>query len=283
MSYKRLMIAGLLCAGLLVPAGAHAFDNTNWWEGFHPPGIENGDFPGKVNVVVSRGDQVYIGGDFDRVGLVDAVNIARWDGRRWQALGDGGDGEVTTIYADESALFVAGNFTTAGGEPARYVARWENDHWYRMGDEDFDGRVYCFEYHFAELYAGGDFTHNGAVQMWHLARWTGTQWERAASNGPVCYVCYPSQVRALRHYDERLWVGGTFDTIGGTHIYNLAAWDEDGGYQLVGTGGGAQGGLGNVVTCFANQANTLYFGGEFLTVDWEDCLGLGYSVSGDHL
>jgi hypothetical protein len=207
-----------------------------------------GSYKGKVHVIVSRDEQVYIGGSFDRVGLVDAANIARWDGARWHALGAGVNGEVTEIHAAELALFVAGNFTTAGGEAARYVARWEGGDWYPVGSGDFDGRVYAFESHNGQLYAGGSFTPNGAAQMWHLARLVGDEWEQAESTGPVCYVCYPSQIRALKSYDGRLWVGGTFDTIDGVHMYNIAVWDEEDGYQRVGSGGGAQGGIDPMVT-----------------------------------
>ena len=279
------LVIRIILVSLLAPALAGAQDNSHWWEGFHPPGVMKGSYKGKVNVIVQRDGQVYVGGDFDRIGLVDAANIARWDGYRWHPLGEGVNGEVTTIYPAQTALFVAGNFTAAGGEPALYVARWTENQWYRMGDEDFDGHVYAFEYHNTTLYAGGNFTHYGATQMWHLAKWVGSEWERAESTGPVCYVCWPSQIRALKSYGSRLWVGGTFDSIDGTNMFNIAAWDEDNGYQELGTGPGIgpHSGYPTVVDCFEDQVGYILFGGQFLTADSDDCLGLGSSASGETL
>ena len=282
----RAGILGVLFGLIIMAAGsALAQDNANWWEGFHPPGVKKSTWDGHVNAIVHRDGNVYIGGEFDRVGLVDANNIARWDGRRWHPLGEGVNGEVTEIYAAQTALFVAGTFWEAGGEPAPYVARWSDGHWYRMGDHDFNERVYAFEYHESHLYAGGRFTDYGGTQMWHLARWTGAEWVQAETHGPLCYVCWPSQILALKSWGGHLWVGGTFDSINGSLIYNLALWDDDTGYELAGSGLGIgpHAGYTCEVTCFEDQPATLYFGGRFLEADGDDCLGLAYASSPSNL
>ena len=74
----RAGILGVLFGLIIMAAGsALAQDNANWWEGFHPPGVKKSTWDGHVNAIVHRDGNVYIGGEFDRVGLVDANNIAR--------------------------------------------------------------------------------------------------------------------------------------------------------------------------------------------------------------
>jgi len=279
---RRAGIFGIvLCLSLLPASSALAQDNANWWEGFHPPGVKRSTYNGKVNVIVHRDGDVYIAGHFDRVGLVDANNIARWDGRRWHPLGEGVNGEITEIYVAQTALFVAGSFSEAGGEAAPSVAQWTDGQWHRMGSGDFNGHVYAFEYHEASLYAGGRFTSNGGDSMRHLARWTGAEWVQAETHGPACNDCYPSQILSLEHYNGKLWVGGTFDRINTGTIYNLATWDDDSGYEIVGSGPGVgpHSGYNCEVAAFEQQTASLFFGGDFLEVEGDDTRGLGYASS----
>jgi hypothetical protein len=70
--------------------------------------------------------RLVIGGHFTKAGSVNALNIARWDGQRWEALGSGiGDGQVKSLtYDANGGLLVAGHFSQAGGKVNHNLAIW---------------------------------------------------------------------------------------------------------------------------------------------------------------
>ncbi len=70
---------------------------------------------------------LYAGGIFKSAGMVDAKNIAGWDGAAWHNLGKGINYRVSTLTFDGYGnLFAGGNFHKAGGKPSNYIARWWN-------------------------------------------------------------------------------------------------------------------------------------------------------------
>jgi trimeric autotransporter adhesin len=106
-------------------------------------------------LTVWRGDLI-VGGGFRRAGAIEANLIARWDGREWQALGEGlgpqglthMDGLRHSVYfshyyprllvGGEAGLYVRGNFMQAGGVAVQGLARWDGTAWTNPVQEDPD-------------------------------------------------------------------------------------------------------------------------------------------------
>ena len=87
------------------------------------------------------GQALFAGGDFTSAGGVEAVDIAKWDGRGWSALGSGMGGispyvAALTEHDDGSgpALYAGGMFTSAGGVAAKGIARWDGASWSALGN-----------------------------------------------------------------------------------------------------------------------------------------------------
>ena len=83
---------------------------------------------------------VFIGGQFTKIGVQDLFHIARWDGESWHSLGvgaaSGTNGTVHALAFDPSGnLYVGGDFTTAGGITANHVARWNGTGWAVLGND----------------------------------------------------------------------------------------------------------------------------------------------------
>jgi hypothetical protein len=105
---------------------------TNTWAALGSGITSTLPFPGVEALLVfddGRGEDLYVGGQFQMAGGQPASNIARWNGTSWSAL-NGGIGFGDTIAAVYSLgvfdhdLFAGGNFTHTGGGSANYVARW---------------------------------------------------------------------------------------------------------------------------------------------------------------
>src|SRR5260370_8030106 len=65
--------------------------NGSWQIGLHGAGTTLGVF-----AVVTRGSDVYVGGEFHIAGDVIVHNLARWDGSTWHPVGGGTHG---VLYA----------------------------------------------------------------------------------------------------------------------------------------------------------------------------------------
>jgi hypothetical protein len=65
---------------------------------------------------------LYVGGNFDTVAGVPALDIARYDGT-WHAIGTGIQGvSVSGIAAYGGRLYASGLFFEAGGQPVTNIA-----------------------------------------------------------------------------------------------------------------------------------------------------------------
>lgn len=86
-----------------------------------------------VSALAVSGTDVYAGGEFNEAGGNPATNIAKWNGSRWSALGEGvgtSDGEkpwVSALVASGGDLYAEGVFTMAAGRQAHHIAKWNGN------------------------------------------------------------------------------------------------------------------------------------------------------------
>ncbi|GAA5897776.1 Rax2p [Sporobolomyces salmoneus] len=104
------------------------------------------DEGGSIDTVCQSPDgTLYVGGNFTRVDDIGAVNIARYDleGRRWETMGNGLDGQVRALSCNGSTVYAGGEFgpVSEGGGPN--VAAWstEEQNWVDLPFYGFDGAV----------------------------------------------------------------------------------------------------------------------------------------------
>lgn len=157
------------------------------------PGADS-PFPSEENYVFAlatfddgHGAALYAGGSFRSIGGLPVNSIARWNGVRWSALGDGVEwlywpGRVwaLAVFDDGGArvLHAGGSFTTAGGLAAKGVARWDGSGWSALaggvstgtGSSSVRAPAVFDDGSGATLCAGGSFTISPGRDS-HLARW----------------------------------------------------------------------------------------------------------------
>lgn len=213
---------------------------------------------------------VYVGGPFYLVGGAAANQIARWDGRRWHALGDGLDGwgasaydtrdlrcggggssrPVSAITHYDGGVIAAGRFTQAGGAAVSNIARWDGVEWSPLG-AGLNDRVRALAVHDGMLYAGGDFTQAGGAPAAHIARWDGQTWEQVGGG-------VNDEVHALLVHEDALIVGGAFTLAGDAIAQRIIRWDG-GEWSEIGRADAT-------VRALAEHEGTLVAGGDFTTI-----------------
>src|SRR5205814_5033435 len=84
------------------------------------------------------GNDLYVGGLFQRAGDAPAVGLAKWDGANWSDVG-GFCGLVSSLAADGTNLYAGGSFTNAGGNTANRIAVWDGANWFSLGTGGANG------------------------------------------------------------------------------------------------------------------------------------------------
>jgi hypothetical protein len=215
--------------------------------------------------------KLYAGGLFSTAGGSAASRIACWDPamQTWSSLGSGVDGGVHSLTVLDGKVYVGGSFRTAGGTSARGIACWDpvTQTWSALGSgvtgPESPG-VYALTTLDGSLYAGGGFTTAGGVSARNIARWDPvTQtWSALGSGIAPSGWPYPA-VNALAVFDNRLYVGGTFNEAASAIGNGVACWDPaTSTWSALGSG---TGGTDGYVHCLAVLDGKLYAGGVFST------------------
>lgn len=116
--------------------------------GFGSYGVTQGANGGSVSAMAvyddGHGPALYVAGEFEVAGEIQAGSIARFDGSTWEALPGPGGASVASDYGfgiqamevfdDGSgpALYVAGSFEESLGLPPNGIARWDGATWTRV-------------------------------------------------------------------------------------------------------------------------------------------------------
>lgn len=233
--------------------------NRPWAAGFYLPGT-NGII--HATVIDANGDLI-VGGQFSVAGTVDALNIARWDGTNWHALGTGTNNIVYALaIASDGTLYAGGNFTSAGActTDCKRIAAWNGTTWSALGT-GLDGPGGTVVNTLAinsndQLYVGGSFAVAGTclTNCVNIAQWNGTSW--SSLNQGV-----PSMVNTLAiDSTDNVYVGGNFADIAGcTGCLAIGRWS---GTSWEGLDNGVFGGFVYALAIDAND--NVYVGGSFI-------------------
>ena len=218
------------------------------------------------------GSDVYFGGNFRRIGLVSATNIARWDGTNWHEIGGGTVGPVYALVATGGNLYAGGDFMQAGAVPASHVAKWNRTNRAALG-AGFIRRVHAVAGMGDQVYAGGFSTHPvDNIGATNIASWNGINWSTlAAGVSATCgdkgsFEC--GAAYAMATDETRLYVAGSFRTLGEFEVNNIAEWNGT-HWSLLGDGvrthdiPNQPDAINGVVWALALGRNKLYAGGDF--------------------
>jgi hypothetical protein len=234
---------------------------------------------GELYAVAVVGADVYVGGDFNRIDGVDANGIARWDGAKWNAIGDGVQNEnsfdpifvpgtVYTIVPAGGKLYVGGHFELAGGAPASSIAVLSGSAWSTLGDGMIDdddsfepaGSVRAIAVSGGIVYAGGNFDRAGGLLAENIAKWNGSAWSALDSGLGVEFEdSFDQPVRAIVVSGANIYAGGELETAGGEVAKYFAKWNGS-AWSAIGVPDADR-----VDTLALGPAGGVYVAGQFIT------------------
>ncbi len=226
----------LYAGGAFTNSGSTMISNLARWDGNAWSSVGGGVggssslvSGGEVATLEFLGNDLYVGGQFNSAGALSALNVAKWNGSNWSALGTGLKGPPNSRPVNALALLgtdlcATGNFTNAGGFTAR-VAKWDGANWSSLGAINGSGiRAVAGS---GSIYICGDFnmanfdTPTNVIGN-HVIRWDGSSWrglpEQSASGTHLF-------VQAVGKGSDGLYMGGFFNAVGTTIARRIARWD----------------------------------------------------------
>ncbi len=213
--------------------------------------VSLGGINGTVSALAISGNDLYVGGLFDRVGLnidggIAATNLAKWNGSTWSAVGGGVNGTVTSLAVSGTDLYVGGSFSFAGDVFALRVAKWDGNSWSALGS-GLNNTVNALAVVGTDLYAGGSFTQSGSTSVLRIAKWNGATWSAVGTG-------MSGAVNAFAVSGTDLIAAGAF-TIPASYIakWNGSTWSAFGS------------GLGTNANAVVVSGSDVYVGGSFIT------------------
>ncbi|MBC8160267.1 MAG: hypothetical protein H7Z42_03525 [Roseiflexaceae bacterium] len=193
------------------------------------------DYSETITAVAVTGNEVYIGGSFDKIDGVAARRVAVWNGSAWAPLAFGLTDEIAPDREGVSTMLVVGDLVYVGGDfdtainpdgvadiAANNIAAWNRTtkRWSGLaGGVTQDSNVFALAHDGTNLFVGGSFTQAGGKTVGGIARWAGGQWSALGSgtNG---------EVYSLRLANNALYAAGGFGQAGGVaNTLRLARWD----------------------------------------------------------
>lgn len=236
---------------------AFAGRSGEWDPRFGVAGVE-----GEIRSLALFDGDLYVGGEFTAAGGQEAMNVARWDGVRWHALGLGVDGPVNAMVAAGPYLMLGGSFQNASGLPMPNVAFWDPAAFTWTGlPMPIGGEVNVI---LADVVSDTAFV-GGAFEGGLLRSDPGLLTGGAAAFNPVGEGLNGA-VHALWLEGSTLYVGGEFTASGMIALQNVAQSDLTAFFPM---GNGTDG----PVTSLAVVDSVVYAGGDFTVAGGKPAAG----------
>lgn len=118
---------------------------------------------------------LYIGGEFKEIDGIPALNLAKWNGRKWYALGDWEKCCVRAIAVKNGNVYVGGTHDL--------IYQFDGQTWTKLGKVSnspyYNPTANALAFAGNDLYVGGNFDSVNGVLAHNAARWDGIAWHDA--------------------------------------------------------------------------------------------------------
>lgn len=191
-------------------AGVARFDGASW----QPFGGGGSSLSGTgAGCAIGPGGEVVVAGSFSTPS--GPAIVARWDGANWTVLASQAQGFLMdVVVAANGDILVCGSFRSIDGVPAQHVARFDGAGWRQAGG---GLPIYATRLH---ARPNGDILALGPRLSW----FDGAGWRELAQMSSVNGGLSSASL-AMELPDGDLLIGGSFETIAGVALSNLARFD----------------------------------------------------------
>lgn len=263
------------------------WDGLQWTEAGGVAGLISGLTTAYVAALASIGTDLWVGGNFTRVGnppldatVVASTGVASFDGSNWvqRGMGLGIDGIVAKMIPYRGGWVAVGNFASAGAVGAKHCAFFDGDRWLRLGTFDYD--TFDVAVYQGDLIVSGVFTTVNGLPIHGMARFDGTTWTQMGAGIGQLIAVRGGQLYTGTQSQLQVWNGTAFNTVATVsgnistmHVHNdgnlyltTETFNQHLVYRWNGTTATQIGVANNFMRCLGSHGNDLVLGGTFSAV-----------------
>lgn len=205
-------------------------------------------------LAVDAENNLYAAGSFsypntDQTGKLSMGYVAKWDQETWTVLGQGLDRiDISALAVSRAGkVYVAGEDQSTGGGVS-YVGQWDGKTWTRLNTNKLESTVHNLAVDTSErLYVSGTLSDKKEL----VARWEDGDWTIL----PGQLDGYAVHMAVAPNGD--LYIGGSFEAVGGVAAHNITYWDGSAWHAL------GEGVNGAVFALAFSSSGELYASGIF--------------------
>jgi len=146
--------------------------------------------------------------------------------------------------SDSGRLFVGGSFVKVNGINTGGIIFYDGSNANTISNVPLIHPITVIDKFQGKIFVGG---------VWGLASWNGSTWDTVSNSGEI-WSMFATQ--------NQLYVGGTFENIGGTGLHTLAVWDGQSWNEVFGSQA-VLASMSNSINSICFYQGELYVGGNF--------------------
>ncbi|MBU0586425.1 right-handed parallel beta-helix repeat-containing protein, partial [Candidatus Micrarchaeota archaeon] len=238
----------LYAGGSFSSAGGHSSSRLAQWDGTSFSTYSG--FNGIVRCSVIGTNEIYFGGMFTNTPGGASDKVVKYDGSTWTPVSGILNGpNVISLAVYNSTLYAGGSIYNIGGTTYDCIAVHNGSNWEPVGTGT-NGEVHSLYPANGYLYIGGEFSRVNGIDAYGIAYYDGTSFTSLNTIG------YDQIVKSMTTFDNFLVAAGSFTSLGGVTVNNVAKWNGSTWSEF----GDGLNGIVRQVLVFQNE---LYAIGEF--------------------
>jgi trimeric autotransporter adhesin len=196
--------------------GIEAYQIAKWngttWSALAPKTVDR-----QIYALATDGKDLYIGGNFKKINDETETNaIAKWNGKKFVAMGGAFDRYIWSMVFVGSKLYVGGYFAEFGDDSFNNVAVYNAGKWSEAGSGGLSSTVKRLITDGKDVYAAGEFTLGGSC----VAKFDGAKWS------PVGKV--EGGAEWIHLAGGKLYIAGeSLSKVNGKNTHNVAILEGD--------------------------------------------------------
>jgi hypothetical protein len=198
------------------------------WEPFQQIPYHNGNM---VGLMFDFQGMTYMSGSFRDPYSDEFVALMRYNGTEWEYVpGWNANQTIKCFNIHNDMLYIGGTFRQSQGAPGNYIAMYDGETWSDMGgglafpNNPNTGVVWDMGWFQDELWVSGHFLMAGGGPTNSIAKWNGQQWCGLPGDFLLPNGFQVSSISGIGVWRDSLYVCGSFMTIDGDTIRNVAQW-----------------------------------------------------------
>lgn len=239
--------------------------DTNTWSALGN-GLGENTYEYVASLEFNDKDELFAGGYFSGLDSVKYSNIAKWDGKKWNKVGNGLDNTIFTLHYANNKLYAGGLFNKSGSTVLNKISFFDGNEWQPMltglSGPEYPTAMVITHTPKGEIIIGGNFTNAGNTKCWGTVYWDGQKFITKSPelrNGALSHI-YSFLVEPKTNI---LYAGGAFVKTGEVVSYGISKFD---GSKWIGCNNGLTP-MADVVYSMAQKDGDIYFSGWFYNGD----------------